>query len=359
MEYNITHVDGLRFELLSDGGQNNEYDVLFYDYTKAEIVYQTKMKPNSWAKLNKSYLLDIHVIVKHSSKTIKEIRFLDCLKGKKVFINFESKALGDTLAWMPYCDIFRVKYDCEVVVSTFHNYLFEKVYNNLTFVARGVVVNNIIAMFNLGWFYDSNKEPVMPSTIPLQKAATNILNLPYGEVIAKIDFEPSVRPFSGMYVCISTQSTAKLKYWDYWQELIDSLVSMGYKVLEVSKDDVLYKNTTPVLDKSIKNVMNLIHHSDFFIGLSSGLSWLSWALRKRVYMIANFSLEGHEFTKNCIRITNTSVCHGCWNNPLFRFNKGDYLWCPEHEDTPNAFECHKSITAEKVVEIISLHQTLI
>jgi autotransporter strand-loop-strand O-heptosyltransferase len=69
-------------------------------------------------------------------------------------------------------------------------------------------------------------------------------------------------------------------------------------------------------------------------------------------MIANFTNSDHEFSKNTIRITNESVCHGCWHNPLFRFNKGDWNWCPEHENTPRQFECHKSISAEKVIDLI-------
>ena len=33
-------------------------------------------------------------------------------------ICFDSKAIGDTLAWFPYVEEFRKKHECEVVVST-------------------------------------------------------------------------------------------------------------------------------------------------------------------------------------------------------------------------------------------------
>ena len=98
--------------------------------------------------------------------------------------------------------------------------------------------------------------------------------------------------------------------------------------------------------------MNYLRHAKFYIGLSSGISWLAWAMRKKVFMIANFSTKDHEFQTDCIRITDESVCHGCWNNPMHRFNKGDFFWCPENEDTPQAFECHKVITAERVINEI-------
>ncbi len=98
--------------------------------------------------------------------------------------------------------------------------------------------------------------------------------------------------------------------------------------------------------------MNVIYHSQFVVGLSSGLSWLSWALGKHVVMISNFTEPDHEFTSNCTRIINMSVCNGCWNNPMFLFNKGDWNWCPEHKDTERQFECHKSITADMVISQI-------
>jgi hypothetical protein len=75
-------------------------------------------------------------------------------------------------------------------------------------------------------------------------------------------------------------------------------------------------------------------------------------MRKKVFMIANFSTKDHEFQTDCIRITDESVCHGCWNKPMFRFNKSEWGYCAEHEDTPQAFECHKSISAERVISII-------
>ena len=352
IKYNLHHVNGLFFEIKSDGGKNLNYNVTFTDNSSNKVIYETSLKPNMWSRLDKRYLTDVTIEVKYNNRTIEKVNILEHFKGKKVFICFESKSLGDTLAWIPYCEEFRIKYKCEVIVSTFMNSLFEKSYPELKFVGRGVVVENIAGMFELGWFYDKNKEPQHPVTIPLQQAATNILRLEYKEVIPKLDFTPKERPIEQKYVCISTHSTAQLKYWDYWQELVDWLVSEGYKVVEVSKEVSELNNLTEILDKSIPSVMNYLHHAEFYIGLSSGISWLSFAMRKKVFMIANFSTKDHEFQTDCIRITDESVCHGCWNNPAYRFNKGDFFWCPNHEDTPQAFECHKSISAKRVIDEI-------
>jgi autotransporter strand-loop-strand O-heptosyltransferase len=78
---------------------------------------------------------------------------------------------------------------------------------------------------------------------------------------------------------------------------------------------------------------------------------------KKVAMISNFSEDWHEFdlsSENYKRITNKSVCHGCWNNinKDFSFDAGDWYWCPKHRDTARQFECHTSITPQMVFEEI-------
>jgi autotransporter strand-loop-strand O-heptosyltransferase len=102
----------------------------------------------------------------------------------------------------------------------------------------------------------------------------------------------------------------------------------------------------------MSHTISVINHSEFFIGLSSGLSWLAWGLGKEVVMISNFTQPDHEFTINCTRITNKKVCNGCWNNPEFTFDKGDWNWCPVHKGTERQFECHTSITPKMVIDQI-------
>ena len=346
--YKITHVNGLHFELLDDEGKGREYDVTFVDRKNDGHIYETKLKPGAWAKLSRSYLSDIAIFIKYQGRTVKQINLLDELKGKRVFISYESKSLGDSIAWIPYCLEFQEVYKCEVIVSTFKNELFETVYPELQFVGRGVTVHNIIAMVELGWFWDDNKEPVNPITIPLQQAASNILALPYREIQPRVAFTLNPKPFMGKYIAISTRSTAQCKHWYYWPELIQALKDMGYRVFEMSQEaDELGAETLE--DKSLNSVMNHLHYADGYIGLSSGISWLNWGMRKKGIMISNFTRADNEFQSNCIRITNENVCHGCWNNPMFKFNKGDWNWCPEHENSPRHFECHKAISLNDVL----------
>jgi hypothetical protein len=69
-------------------------------------------------------------------------------------------------------------------------------------------------------------------------------------------------------------------------------------------------------------------------------------------MIANFSEEWAEFKTNCVNITNKSVCNGCWNNPNFKFDPGDWNYCPIHKGTDKQWEGQISITADMVIDEI-------
>ena len=346
---NSNNVDGYFIELKTN--IQNSFDVEIFDEND-KLIYETKLSNNMFSKLNRRYYTKWKTKLRLGRLVLEHIFDLE---NSRVFIVFESSSLGDTIAWMPYCEEFRKKHNCHVIVSTFRNDMFEKIYPNIEFVARGQVVNNIKALYRLGWFYDKDKEPLLPSLVPLQKSATNILGLDYTELHSPIFFEPKERPYSEKYVCIAPSSTAGCKLWNNptgWVELTKYLKEKGYKVVNISKDGENIEGVDMIEDDSIENTKNVIYHSEFMIGLSSGLSWLSWALGKHVVMISNFTEANHEFNINCTRIVNQSVCNGCWNNPKFKFDKGDWYWCPEHKGTERQFECHKSITADMVINQI-------
>jgi autotransporter strand-loop-strand O-heptosyltransferase len=349
LEYNFYLINGLFFELKKTW-DNQEYKVSFLEEINGERIelYSTMLKQGMWMKYDRRYLSNYYVEIRNTAGVLQQrISLLNELKGKKVFITYESSSLGDTIAWIPYCLEFKKKYMCDVVVSSFKNHLFESVYPELEFVGRGVKVDGIIAMLELGWFWDASKEPTNPATIPLQQTACNILHLPYKEIKPRLSYTSNARPAVNEYVCISTKSTSQCKHWDKWTELVDRLKCKGYRVIELSQeaDDC---GAEKLEDTSLENVMTYLEHCDFYIGLSSGISWLAWAVNTKVVMIANFTEANHEF--ECIRVENRSVCNGCWNNPMFRFNKGDWNWCPEHEDTPRQFECHRSISVDDVIK---------
>ena len=333
------------------GESDSDYLIKFFD-ENGVCHYENTIKSNHWVKLSRRYFTKWTVKVWENGKIIYD-KTLD-YTNQRVYIALDSKSLGDTIAWLPYAREFRKKHHCKVIVSTFWNYLFEKNYPDLEFINPGQPANGILGMYKIGWFYDSSHEPELPNIIPLQKAATNILGLDFHEVKPDVVLDVKARPIETKYITIATNSTAGLKFWtrEGWQELVDYFNSLGYRVINVSKEDNPLRNVEKIKDTSIENTMNYIQHSEFFVGLSSGLSWLAWGLGKKVVMISNFTDENHEFTSNCIRIVNKSVCNGCWNKPEFKFDKGDWNWCPVHKNTSRQFECHKSITPEMVIEQI-------
>ena len=333
------------------GESDSEFEIRAFD-GDGIIQYHKTIGVNHWVRLNREYYTKWNTKIWENGTLIYE----DTLdyEGKRVFITFDSSSLGDTIAWLPYCLEFQKKHKCHVIVSTFKNFLFKDVYPELEFVDRGATVHNLYGMYNIGWFYDTNKEPELPNTVPLQKTITNILGLDFEEIQPRISYEVMERPCKEKYVTIATNSTSGCKFWtkEGWQELIDYLHSLGYKIINVSKEKNPFNHVTQIKDTSMESTMNVIHHSEFFIGLSSGLSWLAWAMSKHVVMISNFTEPDHEFTTNCTRIINLDVCNGCWNNPMYKFDKGNWLWCPVHEGTKRQFECHKSITSEMVINQI-------
>ena len=222
-EVNISwnHADGFYLALNSDS--DKEFIVKIFDRDNT-LLYETTLKSGMYSRLSREYYNGIRYEIHYNSTVIAQetINF----KGKRVYIAFDSSSLGDTISWVPYCEEFRKINECELIVSTFKNFLFEKSYPSLTFVPPGGVVHNIHAMFNIGWFYDKEKEPEYPSSIPLQKSITNILGLDFKEVKPKIDFSPSERPIENKYFCIANHSTAQAKYWNNpngWQEVVDYL----------------------------------------------------------------------------------------------------------------------------------------
>ena len=327
---------------------NSEFKVQYFDENNV-CHYENTINSNSWVRLNREYYTEWNIKVFEYNELVYEYKL--SLENRRVFITLASKSLGDTIAWAPYALAFQKKHNCKVILSTFWNHILD--IPEIELVEPGMVVNDIFAQYNIGWHYDENKEPVLPNTIKLQEAATKILGLEFEELRPNLKFRKRKNKY-GQYVTIATNSTAGCKFWtrEGWQEVITYLHNKGYKVVNVSKEDNPFEHCQKIDDIDIENTMSVIYHSQFFIGLSSGLSHLAWAIGKPVVMISNFTTRTHEF--NCIRVVNENVCHGCWNDPALKFDKGDFDWCPFHKNTPRQFECQRSITAEDVIKVLPL-----
>jgi autotransporter strand-loop-strand O-heptosyltransferase len=338
------------------GTTENKLNIKCYDDNN-NIVYQNELPINSWIKLNKEYFIKWRTTVEENGEIIYN-ETLD-LKDKRVYISFGSKSLGDTMAWVPYCEVFRKKHGCKLIVSTFLNSLFKEQYPDIEFVEPGDSVPNIYAQYRLGWHYtsegvyDKNKHPFDFKKMPLQKTATDILGLDYKEVrpLLKLPDTPKNKK-----VGIGFHSTAQSKYWnnpDGWQTVVDHLNNLGYECMIYSKEGDGYmgnhypKGVKIYKGGNLQEIIDDLSSCEFFIGLGSGLSWLAWACKLPVVLISGFSEKWAETTLDTYRVINESVCHGCFNSE--RLDAGDWNWCPLHKNTDRMFECTKEITSEVVI----------
>jgi autotransporter strand-loop-strand O-heptosyltransferase len=325
------------------GNSESDFLVQFLD-EKGSIYYQNTIKANHWVKLNRQWYTKWRTKV-FEGKDLIYNSTMD-LEGKKVFIAIDSRSLGDTLAFIPYCDAFRVKHNCKVIVSTFWNKILD--YPDLEFVEPGTMVN-CYAMYMLGYFHDSDKEPVPANKVPLQQCASNVLGLDFEELVPRVRVNRE-RLDLGRYVTIATNSTAQCKFWTRsgWQTVINHLHSKGFRVINVSKEANPFDNCEPIADTSIEYTMQVIAGAEYQISLSSGLSWLAFAIGTHVVLISNFTASDYEFTTKCTRIVNTKVCHDCWSE--HKLDSANWNWCPRNQN----FICHTSITPKMVIQQLPL-----
>jgi autotransporter strand-loop-strand O-heptosyltransferase len=352
----ISYVNGATVNI--SGNIPATYRVQFFDKRKNIIHFETEIKNNCWAKCNIEYFVDWNIKVWDGDTLFYEENF--DASTKRVYIALGSKALGDTLAWFPYVEEFGKVHNCKMVTSTFHNDMLQKQYPNIEFVNPGDVVENLYAMYSLGLFYtgDGNinlyKNPSDPKTQTMQKMGSDILGLEYKEIKPKLNKKNLKKE---KLVTIAIHGTAQAKYWNNptgWQEVIDWLKGRGYRVRLLSKEQSGYMgNFEPKgIEKHpwgpLELVMDEMEKSQAFIGIGSGLSWLSWALDVPTVLISGFSYDWAEM-QDCIRIsTPKGKCEGCFNR--LRLDAGDWNWCPDHKRTERQFECTKSITSEMVIE---------
>jgi autotransporter strand-loop-strand O-heptosyltransferase len=353
----VSYVRGPRIEII--GSNSTTYKVEFIDKKDNSIKFQTEIKNNNWAKSNYEYFIDWKIRVWENNILIHEEEF--DATGKRVYIAMDSKAIGDTLAWIPYLEEFQKLHQCELIASTFHNDLFKKQYSTLKFVNPGDVVDNLYAMYSLGLFYNEDdsvnlyKNPQDPKSVTMQQMATDILGLEYREIKPKMKL-PRVKKDDKL-ITIAIHGTAQPKYWNNsngWQEVIDWLNNRGYTVKLLSREEDGYMgNSHPTgivkhPNGPLESVMDEMRKSKAFIGIGSGLSWLSWALGTKTVLISGFSYDWAEM-QDCVRISAPKdMCSGCFNR--LKLDAGDWNWCPDHKGTNRQFECTKSITGQMVIK---------
>ena len=283
----------------------------------------------------------------------------------KYLIDISGAGIGDILVTIPYLEKFRVENSCEVYFKVKHpniGDIFKKSYPHINFFTRkdeNIIFDRVITLT-----HDNH-------TIPLQQIFAEQLGYKNAEYLQPIvDDIECERPIKNRYVVISMQSTSQCKYWNHidgkldnskstnWVELCKLLRNAGITPVCVDYHETfgvaphfnsVPKNSVKKQNLSFIEILKYLKHCEFYIGLSSGVTWMAHAMNRPICMISNFTEEWNEMDINnlsYIRITNKNVCNGCWNKVGIehQFDAGDWYWCPKYKNTNRQFECHTSIS---------------
>jgi autotransporter strand-loop-strand O-heptosyltransferase len=344
----VSFFDGALLNIV--GISNREYDVSFS--VPEKNIYGLKQKVGMWSKPEPKFYLPWTVIASINGE--EKYRHEMNLEGKNVLIQMGSKALGDTIAWMPYVEEFRKKHNCHVICSGWWLEIFD--YPEIEFIKPGSEVKNIYAGYAVGCFDDQlDKNPINWRDVPLQKVAADILGLEYKPIQAKLkESTLSHVPVKKPYICFSEYSTMQNKMWNRpgaWQKVIDYLVSIGYECVSISAEPSQLNNVTKHNGQSIQATIADIQNCEFYIGLNHGPIWIAHALGKPAIMITGVSEEWNDFPNPYRIAINNEVCGvGCFNDKELPISR-DWHWCPRQPDDKK-YICTRDITEDMVINMI-------
>lgn len=368
-------IDGLTFDFndglrvcLPEGAKS--YRIRFVDLENKFTIYDAITPEGGGGTVTslKKYFIRFRLIISEPESD----KLLFChdynAEGKAVVVRFPVHTLGDSIAWFSYVERFQLKHKCELycAVSPWFADIVKDQYPQIKFISREEAEKiNSYANYNIGlWGLDNTThQPVDHRYIGLHKLAARILGVDPEEVPPRFNLS-APRKIKEKYVCIAVQSTSLAKMWNNpvgWRIVVDFLKQKGYRVLCIDKASFTGKAGTYTYmppnaedftgDRPLQERIDLIKDADFFIGLSSGLSWLAWGCRVPVVMISGFTAPWNEF-HTPYRIINYNVCNSCWND-FKDFDLSNYWHCPRLENTDRQFECSAMISPDRVIDAVT------
>lgn len=277
--------------------------------------------------------------------------------GNATLVLVNSDALGDRISSVSYAEEWaRIKNQKTDLMISSSDLFSPSDYPHLNILERSSIDydrwNNIIY---LDYKFD----------VPVQRGFSDQLGLEFKELRPIIKKSGKDNQFKSPYVCFGVHSTCQGKYWNYpdgWETLAKKFREIGITPVSVDKFEVfgvegwwnsLPKSSVKKTGLPFSEVINIIEHSLFFVGVSSGLSWLAHGLGKKVVLISGITFPDNEFTQDVVRISNPNVCNSCFtkvNN--WKFDPSNWAFCPEKSGTRDWFECSRTITPQMVWERI-------
>ena len=346
------------------------FRLMVFDLDTHALIATHKLQARQLAIGVKKYFIRyrLELYEEKTGKLIFEHNY-DCT-NKKVMIVIPDGGLGDNLAWIPYVEAFKQKYNARVSCSCgeWMIRLLRDQYPLIDFIPadQAPSLKDFYASYFLAIFKEERKDwrPADHQHFGMQGSIALVLGLEPTPRKVRLP-RPTPRKIAEPYVCISTMATNPAKYWNYpdgWNALCRYLKRLGYRVLVIDRDHDLNFAGKPYSVPSeaedftgfipIRERMELLQNAEFFVGLPSGLSWLAWNCDIPVVMLSGFTLDGSEFPTP-YRVVNLDFCHGCWNDSALFFDMSTPVWCPRHLGTAREIECTKAITPKMVFETIA------
>lgn len=366
-------VEGIKFDF-NDGirilfpHNGKEYHVTFTDIDTGIILFSQDTVPGAYVTSVKKFYIRFRLVIHR--KGGKEPVFTHDFnaENREVMIQLPVGTIGDSIGWFSYVERFQKKHRCRLicVMTPWIADVVRNQYPEITFIKPEETKNyQPYACYYMGLFFkgDVDHQPIDFRYIGLHRTAGYILGVDPADEPPRFDLS-APRKIREKYVCIAAQSSSQAKYWNNplgWYTVVKFLKENGYRVLCIDKERVhgtgLVWNHIPwgaedfTGDLPLQERIDLIKDADFFIGLSSGLSWLAWGCKVPVVMISGFTHPTNEFATP-YRVINYHTCHSCWNDMRIDFDHFDFLWCPRHKGTDRHFECSRLISAEQVITMI-------
>lgn len=326
---------------------------------------------SGWVMSAQKYFLPIRIIVRESGNPAPVLVHTLSLWNKPVVIKFSPDgSLGDLIGWLTYIDRFQKKHQCRLECAIREDVaeLVSGQYPDITFSALdGLKTSAPYATYKIGLFYSDSEHNYQPLDFRYtgpHRAAAYMLGVDPGEAPPLLKLSAPKR-IQEPYVCIATKSTMQGKFWNNgfgWLSIITYLRQLGYRVLCIDGEKTVgegfiwnqfphgaedFTGLRPLQDR-----VDLLKDADFFIGLSSGLSWLAWASRVPVVLISGLTLPTTEFFTP-YRVFSTLGCAGCWEDFSLKWDFDDFLFCPRHQKSDRQYECTRLITPRQVINQIN------
>lgn len=344
------------------------YKLEVFDADKNLCIYTCEIPPGLMAGTNKKFYIRYRIKLTKKGEDTPSIDYTMDLKDRLVLVQSNGGGIGDAIAWFSNVDAFAAKHKCRLLVVLDERIipLFRNQYTHIRFIPKEeTTLYKPYASYYLGLFFcgDTDNQPIDFRQVGLHEISAYILGIQPSQKAPLVDLH-TPRQIKEKYVVISTLGTTHCKNWNNpygWINVIKFLKENGYRVLCIDKGPVStvgsHFTTIPygcedfTGDLPLQKRVDILKDADFFIGLSSGISWLAWCCNIPVVMISGFTETYNEFYTP-YRIINPLVCHGCWNDQRENFDHYDYNYCPRKKGTPDEFACTRFITPEQVIETI-------